>query len=203
MDIKPIFNSNPNIDQTEYYYFDKGFTDEELDWINNLTELYDFDEASVVGSTTGDDISKIRKSKVKWLPYNEKTQWLYEKLSNFAIEANNEIWGFNIHSVIDNIQYTEYHEREKKSKMGDHYDWHVDIGPSSINHRKISIVVQLSDPDDYVGGDLILWNGRQSYINKKKGAVAVFPSFILHKVSPIQKGLRKSLVLWLSGDPYQ
>jgi len=114
-----------------------------------------------------------------------------------VLEAN-QIWNFNIHSVIDSIQYTEYLEG------GGHYDWHIDIGPGSINHRKISITIQLSDVEEYEGGDFEIWTGGEfKKLPKKQGTAILFPSFLMHRVTPITKGVRKSLVLWVGGDSYK
>jgi PKHD-type hydroxylase len=114
-----------------------------------------------------------------------------------ATEAN-QLWGFDLHSIIDDIQFTEY------EAGGGHYDWHIDIGPKTISHRKISIVIQLSDPEDYEGGDLELMPGNYSFaVPKKKGAVVLFPSFILHRVTPVTSGLRRSAVLWVGGSHYK
>ena len=80
----------------------------------------------------------------------------------------------------------------------------MDIGPDAIAHRKISLVVQLSDSDDYVGGDFEIQTGRgvQS-VSRTKGTVALFPSFLFHRVTPVISGTRKSLVLWAGGGHYK
>jgi len=196
MELKPIFNIDTRVDQTEYYWFQQGFSEEELGWFNNLKDLYPFEIASIVGSTTPN--TEVRNSRIKWLHYDERTDWVYEKLKNFSIEANNTIWGFNLTSIIDSIQYTEYPEG------GGHYDWHVDIGPGSINHRKISIVTQLSDPSEYEGGELEIWCGGQfRQIPKIKGCTVLFPSFLLHRVTPVTSGVRRSMVFWAGGGSYK
>lgn len=195
MQTKPIFDINPYIDQTEYYWYKEGFNTQELEWLQNIVNLYPYEEGSIVGSTSTN--LEVRNSRIKWLHYDERTNWLYEKLAKFSIEANDTIWGFKIHSIIDSLQYTEYLEG------GGHYDWHVDIGPAPINHRKISIVVQLSSPEEYEGGDLEIWSGGQfKSIPKIKGCVVLFPSFLLHRVTPVTKGFRKTLVLWIGGAAF-
>jgi PKHD-type hydroxylase len=196
MQIRPIFNVNHNINQTEYYWYQEGFSVQELEWFENLKELYPYEQASIVGSTSLN--TEVRDSRIKWINLDENSMWVYDKLMDLSIDANNRIWGFNLHSIIDLIQYTEYPEG------GGHYDWHLDIGPDTINHRKISIVVQLSDPSEYEGGDLEIWSGGQfRQIPKMKGCVVLFPSFLLHRVTPVIKGLRKSMVLWIGGDSYR
>ena len=101
---------------------------------------------------------------------------------------------FDLSGFGDEIQYTEYF-----GENNGHYSWHGDIGPN-VPHRKLSIVVQLSDPEDYEGGELELSAG--SYLvdgPKTKGTVIVFPSFVLHRVLPLTSGERRSLVSWVSG----
>jgi PKHD-type hydroxylase len=193
MEYKLSFPRDQSIDQTRYYVIEDAFSAEELEWVNNLQELYPFQEATIIGEG-----NNIRKSNIKWLHSNDRSLWVYEKICKYATEVNNEMWKFNLHSVIDAIQYTVYYEG------GGHYDWHIDIGPGSINHRKISCSVQLTDPNKYEGGDFEIWTGGEfRTIERKQGCVILFPSFLMHRVTPVTKGTRKSLVLWMGGDSYK
>lgn len=197
MNNRPTFKPADNIDQTQYYWFETGFTEEEVDQIINLASEYTEQDATIISN--GDSVEEsIRKSKVRWLPNNASWAWLYDRIADMSLEANNAIWHFDLNSIIDDIQFTEY------EAGGGHYDWHVDIGPSTISHRKISIVVQLTDPNEYEGGNLELHPGNYAFaVPRKKGAVAVFPSFMLHRVTPVTEGLRRSLVLWVGGSHYR
>jgi len=193
MEYRLVFPRDQSIDQTMHYVVNDAFTAEELEWIDNLQGWYPFQTATIVGE--GDE---IRKSEIKWIHSDDKSFWVYEKLSQYIQQANNTLWKFNLQSIIDSIQYTVYYEG------GGHYDWHVDMGPSSINHRKISLTIQLSDPDEYEGGDLEIWTGGEfRTIERKQGCAIIFPSFLMHRVTPITKGVRKSLVLWVGGDHYK
>lgn len=195
MDIRPVFPIDQSIDQTCYYWFETGFSSEEVNLIIKNSKNYESQKATIIGE---DDQNSIRKSNIKWLPVNDEWNWVYDRLANQITEANNTLWQFNLHTIIDNIQFTEYEGN------GGHYDWHLDIGPRSINHRKVSVVVQLSNPEDYIGGDLELHPGSHSFaVPRAKGAVVVFPSFLLHRVTPLTSGLRRSLVLWAGGEPYK
>lgn len=196
MRIIPAFDVNQNIDQTNYYWFENAFDKQELEWIDNLKELYPFEKATTVGGEETTDLA--RKSEIKWMNCDDNSWWVYNKLTELVQEANKAMWNFNLHTIIDSIQYTEYYEG------GGHYGWHVDIGPGSINHRKISITVQLSDGDDYEGGDFEIWSGGDfKTCPRKKGCTIMFPSFLLHRVTPVTKGIRRSLVLWVGGDTYK
>jgi PKHD-type hydroxylase len=195
MDIRPVFPIDQSIDQTCYYWFETGFSSEEVNLIVKNAKNYESQKATIIGE---DKENTIRKSNIKWLPVNDEWNWVYDRVSNQIMEANKALWQFNLHTIIDNIQYTEYEGN------GGHYDWHLDIGPKSINHRKVSVVVQLSNPEDYVGGNLELHPGSNSFaVPRAKGAVVVFPSFLLHRVTPLTSGLRRSLVLWAGGEPYK
>jgi predicted 2-oxoglutarate/Fe(II)-dependent dioxygenase YbiX len=113
---------------------------------------------------------------------------VYDKLVKYINEANQH-WGFTINSITDSIQYTEYYEN------GGHYDWHMDMGDFPQNTRKISITIQLSNPDDYDGGDLEFWLGKTPEKAPREQAFAVlFPSYLMHRVTPVTRGMRKSLV---------
>jgi hypothetical protein len=186
----------PNL--TNYYTFEKGFSDIELEAIEKLADKIQSENASVLGSPNY--VNHYRRSTIKWLPNSDEYAWIYEKLFKYAEEANNVMWQFNIGDNLENIQYTIY-----DSEDAGMYDWHVDCGHSyPACFRKISITVQLTGSDDYSGGDLILKYGKDdTVVPKDKGRVVIFPSFILHRVTPVDLGIRKSLVLWLGGLPYR
>jgi PKHD-type hydroxylase len=125
------------VDLQNYYYILNGFSKEELNRIEQDVSTLPFQQASTVGG----DSKKVRSSKVKWVPHNNDWFWLYEKLSDYAVEANFALWNFDLTLIPEQIQYTEYYASEQG-----HYDWHADIGPGLLSKRKVSITVQLSEP---------------------------------------------------------
>ena len=187
-------------DTQNYYWFQSGFSKEELDVIYKGVDKIPFHGASLLGNSNVDEIKNIRSSSVKWIPKNEEWMWLYQKLMDMASTANDELWNFNLISVPELIQYTEYYDVE-----GGHYTWHQDIGTGVGSHRKISITVQLSEPDEYEGGDLEIFKGGESYVTAERGAgvVFIFPSYMMHRVTKVTKGTRRSFVLWVGGDHYR
>ena len=179
---------------SQFCVVNEAFSSEEVDKIVRESEQYSFEKAT----TVGDNRDSVRKSRIKWLPYDGIWEWVIDRLSNQVQEANNSIWKFDLSCILDNIQYTEYEGN------GGHYDWHLDIGPGGISHRKVSIVVQLSDPTEYEGGILQIKNGTHEFdVPLGKGNVVIFPSFLLHRVTPLTSGNRKSLVLWVGGGHYK
>ena len=197
MNINYTFDQ-PENDSQNYYYYKQGFSKEELSEIEKSVSDLPWQEASTVGG----DKTENRRSNIKWIPQDSDWWWLYEKLSNMAVNANKELWNFDLQHIPESIQYTEYHA------PAGHYDWHADIGPGMLSKRKISITVQLSDPDEYEGGTLELFRGgsmKGPFIEAERaaGCVFIFPSYMMHRVTPVTKGTRKSFVLWLGGGHYR
>jgi PKHD-type hydroxylase len=180
-----------------WYWFQQALTPDEVERLEKLQETIPFKQA--VLSTDTHDLESYRKSEIKWLPQqNPDCTWLYEKFVGMVTEANRSLWNFELIGIFDDLQYTVY------NAGGGHYDWHMDIGSGVFSRRKVSITLQLSEPDEYEGGDFEFLIGKDvTKLPRKKGCAIIFPSFFLHRVSPVTKGVRKSLVLWISGQPYR
>jgi PKHD-type hydroxylase len=190
-------SSRSFVDYSNYYWFKDGFTTTELVDIESLTTNLDWVDAQT-GQDVKSKITDYRKSKIKWCPQSDEWYWVYEKLSDMIKTANKTMWDFELTQMREQIQYTEYYSG------GGQYDWHMDCGIGIQNQRKVSVTVQLSDPSEYEGGDL-QFNIGGSWITapRIKGAAVIFPSFFLHRVTPITKGTRKSFVLWVGGEPFK
>jgi PKHD-type hydroxylase len=193
-------NFREDVNLQNYYWYKEGFTKEELNKIYEGVAKLPFNDATVFGSDNPEVLKQIRSSSVKWIPKNEEWMWLYEKLIGMAATANNEVWKFNLISAQELIQYTEYYDTAEG-----HYDWHQDIGPGIGSQRKVSITVQLSESDEYEGGDLEMWSGGNHVAVAERGAgvVFIFPSYMMHRVTKVTKGTRRSFVLWVGGDHYR
>ena len=185
-----------HVDLQNYYYFGNGFSSAELDKIYREVGDIPFVEATTIGG----DNKEARSSSIKWVPQYQQWNWLYGKLMDMAIEANAALWDFDLQSAPEQIQYTEYYAAE-----GGHYTWHQDIGPGMLSLRKVSITVQLSDPNEYEGGDLEIWQGGDGPLQapRGKGTVVIFPSYMMHRVTKVTTGTRRSFVLWLGGEHYR
>jgi PKHD-type hydroxylase len=149
-------------------------------------------------NTSTKDNKNLRQVEEQIMP-TSSNGWPLTRILEFANQANNARFKFDLSGFldIDAPMIMRY-------KKGHYYDWHIDIGPESINHRKISCSVQLSDPNKYEGGDFEIWAGGDfQKVERKQGCAILFPSFLMHRVTPITKGTRKSLVLWMGGDSYK
>jgi len=182
-------------DPTNWYWYEHGFSNDEIFAIEQIVKTLEINDGTLLRDNQVDQ--EYRKSKVGWIPITSETVWLYEKMVDMANNANENQYGYTMLPSAEMIQYTEYHEG------GGHYDFHIDVGAGYAANRKLSMTVQLSDPSEYDGGNFSILRGRdEEILPKGKGTVLVFPSFILHRVSPVTRGVRKSLVLWLGGCSY-
>jgi PKHD-type hydroxylase len=194
----PFINyySEKSNDYLEFYVFQEVFTDEEIETIIELGNNLYLREGKVNGGRN-DLNTTVRKSEIGFFEFNEDTKWIFDRIADHVIIANEELWNFDLIGFGDSIQFTKYHGD------GGHYDWHADIG-ETVPHRKISVVIQLSDETDYEGGNL-QFNIGPSYPQapKTKGTMIIFPTYMLHRVTPVVDGLRMSLVSWISGPNFK
>lgn len=195
MDSVYTFSRNESA-STNYYSFPQGFSPEELEKVSKQVSTLPFQEATTAHNRKND----VRTSSIKWIPQTPEWEWLYQKMMQLAEIANENTWGFDLVSAPEWIQYTEYYGTNNGK-----YDWHQDIGPGMLSKRKVSITVQLSDSDEYEGGDLEIWSGGDNVIKcpRGKGEVVLFPSYMMHRVAPVTSGTRKSFVLWVGGEHYR
>jgi len=147
-------------------------------------------------SDKGEKNKSIRKTQAVGLKVQDEEE-IYNKCIQTANLVNLETWGYELSSS-DQIQFLKYN-------IGGHYNWHLDIGSGDHMYRKLSFVLPLSEPDSYEGGELVLKpNFQEKSIPLEQGKMIIFPSFILHKVTPVTSGTRYMLVGWLRGKlPFQ
>lgn len=183
----PQFN-NP----TQVVTIPNFFSDNEIQHIKNITNSLPSEEGRA-GS-----VVEIRRSKVKWLEEeNSSCSWVFKKLKSTIEEVNSFVWKFNLKGWNDNIQYAEYSSTDQG-----YFDWHLDIGDKVYSHRKLSLTIQLSDPNEYEGGEFQTFTAVNPISQPStKGTLILFPTFLLHRVTPVTQGLRKSLVWWVGGAP--
>ena len=143
------------------------------------------------------EASQIRSATTHFIPHVKSTVWLYRKLMEAAVEANERYWNFDITGFFQPLQLVSY-----EGDTQQHYAWHLDIGPGADTGRKISISVQLSDAGDYQGGELEINSGKIITTPREAGAIVLFPSFVMHRVAPVTAGLRWALVGWVQGQQH-
>ena len=166
------------------------------------------------------NIQKKRKSDIVWM----NDTWIYKEIHPYINEANQKAgWNFDW-DWSESCQFTKY-------GVGQYYGWHCDSwdkpysrppladGTRPIDHgkiRKLSVTISLSHPDEYEGGNLefdfrnqVDWDrNKKAAIHscdgiRPRGSIIVFPSFVWHRVAPVTKGTRYSLVIWNLGYPFR
>ena len=197
---------------TYFYHLPRAIPAHECEEIIKYGKSLNPAEGKTVGSKNmlsdeekKEHTEKIRSSKIVFI----KDMWLKQELDSIVQYANKS-WGFNL-SHQEDVQFTEYEPRG-------HYNWHNDSlkNPMGLKdmQRKLSMVVQLSSPEDYEGGDLKFnLRGLDSSNGdtvmspppefKQQGSMVIFPSFLWHKVEPITSGKRYSLVMWTLGEHWK
>ena len=126
---------------------------------------------------------------------------LYDALQQLALELN-EVFKFNIYGVFDDAIFMEY--RQANVNHGDgFFNWHTDSGDGYTSLRKFSIVIGLTEPHEYDGGELLVQSGSQKRsIRLHKGECAAFPAYISHCVTPVARGVRNSIVVFIVGPRF-
>jgi PKHD-type hydroxylase len=178
------------------------FTDDELDKIIEISERQELVPGKTGGAGDG-NISEIRVSKIAFVNYNPDTQWIYDKLNWVISTVNDRYYNFNLNG------YSTYQYGTYDSDHAAQYNWHMDtfFGPIvekfSAEHetRKLSLSLLLND--NFEGGEFQMNLGETpETIEFKKGRILLFPSFLTHRVARVTSGIRKSLVVWVTGPKF-
>lgn len=173
------------------------FTPEQCNDIINCGRAQPPQMGQVGGGKGGEYNTKTRLSHISWIPFHA-LEPMYRKLENVMHTTNRNHFGFDGMQLTEQAQYTEY-------SGGGFYDWHMDSDVACQNEppvRKISMTLLLSDPKEFEGGQLELMAPGKT-ANIKQGHAIFFASFINHRVAPVTKGVRKSLVVWFGGTPFK
>ena len=185
-------------------YLDCILSKEEIDLL--LTSINKSDlEAGLIGDLDLSSQESIelekqksflhRKSNTIFLEDFQKYDWLYKKLSSIILQINCLNYNHMLYGI-QHLQYTEY-----DSMYHGFYDKHEDA-PTNINHgltRILSFTIQLSDDDSYTGGEVLIYTNPPCSSKRSIGSMTIFPSNVVHEVTPVKTGFRKSLVGWVVG----
>ena len=170
--------------------------EEEIRLLEHATKF----EQKVTGILANEGVDEsIRKSNVTFLKLSALLEPFHRKLTSFVHHYNNQCYRYRI-GFIETLQFTEY-------KVGYFYDWHRDTLDKEYNiffeQRKLSISIQLTDPSEYEGGDLEFYHPEgPKKAPRQKGTAIIFPSYMYHRVTPVTKGRRLSLVSWINGPDF-
>jgi len=204
---RPLFVPRGGRDYAAAQVFEAVFTERQCDRVVELGRALGAEEARVGSSEAeyaADEATRLAAT--AWIGVDDDTMWIFDKLARVAERANG-VYGFDLTGFTEDIQFTRYETR------GAFYGWHQDGLEGDVAVRKLSLVAQLSDPRDYDGAELELfaigeeWDRRSAADfarrARQQGSVVAFPAFEFHRVTPLRRGRRDSLVSWIGGPPFR
>jgi PKHD-type hydroxylase len=186
----------------QWCYFDSYFNDSYCDWI--ITECNKLPKQSAkMGLSNSVEDTSFRSSNISFITKDmQQFSKLYDDIWRVGMWGNNDWFGFHL-SQLDYIQFAEY-----RSENTGQYKRHQDTFWITDNqyHRKLTMVIQLTNPSEYDGGDLELYE-LDNYPSKEalrnRGTVIIFPSFTYHAALPVTRGVRHSLAVWFEGPKWR
>jgi PKHD-type hydroxylase len=174
-----------------YAFWNNAFSKEECQKIINIAK----DKGLIKGTT--EEKSNIRDSKISWLYPIDNMDWVFRRVTDITLNLNERFFKFDLFGLNEGFQFTNYESPSGK------YGKHVDRG-MNMPVRKLSISIQLTNPDEYEGGELYLYDAdKGNLMDKTQGTLILFPSYVLHEVMPVTKGERNSLVTWVTGKQFK
>ena len=173
------------------------FTPEQCNMIIDAGQKQPREDGQVGGGNGGTIDTKTRLSHISWIPFNVLPE-MYKTLEKVMLQTNGNHFGFENMQITEFAQFTEYSD-------GGFYDWHIDSDVNCAKEppvRKISMTCLLSNENEFEGGGLELMS-EGKFARPKQGHAIFFASFIRHRVVPVTKGTRRSLVMWFGGTPFK
>jgi PKHD-type hydroxylase len=189
-----------------FVFLDNWLEDSDLDLLNSYCIKGGVDDATIVGNKG--DLSldnSIRKSKFKLHLVTDENRHFFEKIRDAAVLINSKSYNYDLLGF-DYMQYAEYHGTENNF-----YNFHTDLilgdnlPKGALYPRKLSLSIVLSDPSEYEGGDLeFMWGSKEILkVEQPKGRMIAFPSWLMHRVTPVTSGVRRSIVVWCIGPMFK
>ena len=174
-----------------------AFSAEDCARITQMAETAPAQDAGLVRNATDHN---LRRADLVWLDDVAEADWVMDRIITLVRDANRQIYGYDLTDFSESAQVARYGaDREG------HFDWHSDIGDGRLAaRRKLTMVVQLSEPSAYSGGALELMPGAGVFTaDTAQGTATFFPSFVLHRVTPVTEGERRSLTIWCHGPAFR
>ena len=197
----------------KYAWWKGAFNTNELNEIERYCGNRELSRGSIFSDRSKDSESfevstEYRSSYVNFLKRDDETFWIFDRFNDIADKLNQQFFQFDLYGY-DAIQYTTYDGSEQGQ-----YDWHMDsfidgsVPPNMAgsSQRKLTIVMLLNDPSNFTGGQFQLNTAKEvnaETINLERGMLIGFPSFLIHRVSPVLSGIRKSMVIWIEGPKFR
>lgn len=175
----------------------QAFSVEECEWIIATVASSPSEEALLVGKNRD---HTQRCAELIWMDNVDGMDWIMDRLIEIVRTSNRDQFDFDLRDFAESPQVATY-----KAEAGGHFAWHSDIGDGQLaRRRKLTLVLQLSKPDSYEGGDLqVMPSANVLAASRDQGCVSIFPSFNLHQVTPVTRGMRHSFTVWAHGPSFR
>ena len=185
--------NNPDLNQ-HFTQHDSQLGEDELQRIRDYGDALETTNVKLYGKF--DDA--MVKATGSHFPLNEETRWLYERIAARAREINAEAFRYDLTGFYENFYFLRY------EAPGEHFGWHVDMDANTGAPRKLSLTLQLSGPEEYEGGDFeVMASAHHVTAPKGRGLITAFPSYKIHRVTPVTRGVRRALVMFLAGPNFR
>ena len=184
-----------------FAYWENFLTAEDILQLLNLAQWQQLQQGSIGINDKHTVTPDIRRNQTAWLIPCEKTKHIWDKIINAIAEVNRTYFYYDLTGCYEPAQLSLYLGSEQA-----HYNWHIDCSEkTNSTPRKLSMSLLLSDPADFQGGELQIKvaGDEVTSVEQAKGRAWFFPSYMLHRVAPVTKGVRRSLVLWVGGPPFR
>lgn len=186
-----------------YAYYNDVFTEQELDQIELQVKVKPMEYGKVLNNL--DSETRVSKNNFYYYQDDVDTRWIFHRFNEIIEDCNLKFYNFDLDGY-DFFQYGEYHGSENGT-----YDYHMDMMPvpnENVQHfRKLSLVMLLNKPEkDFVGGNFNMQlsdSNKVDNIPMQRGKIILFPSFFIHAVTPVLQGIRKSIVIWVTGPKFR
>ncbi|WP_296426533.1 2OG-Fe(II) oxygenase [Yoonia sp.] len=174
----------------------EGFSAVDCDRLSGLAAAAPAQDAGLVGRARDHN---LRRADLVWTDDIPGAEWVMDRIIDLVRGANRQ-FGFDLSAFHESPQIARY----DAAREG-HFDWHADIGDGPFaRQRKLTMVAQMSDPADYDGGQLEIMPSAQVHrAASARGTVTIFPSYVLHRVTPVTRGARLSLTVWAHGPAFR
>jgi PKHD-type hydroxylase len=186
-----------------WVYYDNCFTNAEINSIVRYCDSFEQEQGVTFGAESREQIEQHRVSSVKFHERNNETAWIFDKINVMIESMNKQYYGFDLNGYLS-FQYTTYTAEEKGR-----YDWHTDMSfgkayGDDVEPRKLSMTLLLNE--DFEGGEFQINMSKEDspeIVHVPKGRAIFFPSFMIHRVTPVTRGIRKSMVVWVLGPKFR
>jgi PKHD-type hydroxylase len=186
-------------DQLNSVFHYKDFlTPSECQHLIDYGEALGLEPSKILNDSEHDEyvVSEVRKAKMTSFHITEELKPIFDRIQQLT-EICNEQFNFHLTGMFEALQFVRYEE-------GDGYGWHKDVGPGQLSMRKIAVVIHLSTPGDFEGGNLqTMKEGVPANCEWARGSATIMPAYETHRVTEITKGTRYSLMCWVSGHPFK